>query len=442
MASTSPRPAAMWVLGLSVGLALALFASHLWAWTRVVALSDAVAQAQGEGILRSFAASRGPRPGPPSAEDLAAFLDAERDGGLVYVALVGPSAEVEASVGVAAHPPSADDLETLARTGSLDVGSHRWMLAPRHGGREGGRGDGPPPPWEAPPGGPEGAAADAAPGLPPGPPLQLVIEYAPTLADELRATAAGNLVLSLLAGLALLGAAVGLYRSGRSEAEARALAERSRHLASLGEMSAVLAHEIRNPLAALKGHAQLLEEQVADPVLPAALSTRARRLVDEANRLEVLTNELLDFARAGRVDRLDVDPVALARSVADELDATRVRVTAEGAPDRASLDDAKVRTALRNLVRNALQADAEGRPVEITVLRGEDGLVYRVRDHGPGFPDGGEERSFAPFVTTRLHGAGLGLAVVRRVAEMHGGSAKARNHPDGGAEVALTLGVS
>jgi hypothetical protein len=66
MASAKPRPAAIWVLGLSVGLAVALFASHLWAWMRVVGLSEAVAQAQGEGLLRSFAASRGPRSGPPS----------------------------------------------------------------------------------------------------------------------------------------------------------------------------------------------------------------------------------------------------------------------------------------------------------------------------------------------------------------------------------------
>lgn len=89
---------------------------------------------------------------------------------------------------------------------------------------------------------------------------------------------------------------------------------------------------------------------------------------------------------------------------------------------------------LVNLVRNAVDASPPRMPAEASVAVGPTGLVFRVRDYGPGVPAGEEERIFAPFFTTRVRGTGLGLAVARRIVELHGGRLSARNHPGGGAE--------
>lgn len=129
----------------------------------------------------------------------------------------------------------------------------------------------------------------------------------------------------------------------------------------------------------------------------------------------------------------------MAREVVEEVGADRVRVIDVGAPGVWGLDAAKVRTALRNVVRNALQADPGPAPIDLSVTVEGAELVIRVHDHGPGLPPGEEARIFAPFYTARLHGTGLGLAVVRRVAELHGGEVVAHNHPDGGAEITLRL---
>jgi two-component system, NtrC family, sensor histidine kinase HydH len=132
----------------------------------------------------------------------------------------------------------------------------------------------------------------------------LIIELEPLGAQELVRRALVGLWLSLGTGLILTTAALVLARLARRAQLVEAELGRQQHLASLGEMSAILAHEIRNPLASLKGHAQLLAER-ADP----GTEARALRVVDEAVRLEALTNDLLAFARSGAIDRAPVAPV-------------------------------------------------------------------------------------------------------------------------------------
>ena len=98
---------------------------------------------------------------------------------------------------------------------------------------------------------------------------------------------------------------------------------------------------------------------------------------------------------------------------------------------------------LGNLLRNALQAVEEqppdGQRVEASVGRANGALLFAVRDSGAGVPPGDEERIFEPFLTTKVHGTGLGLAVARRIVEMHGGSITVRNHPEGGAEFRVAI---
>jgi two-component system sensor histidine kinase HydH len=262
----------------------------------------------------------------------------------------------------------------------------------------------------------------------------LVFEYEPALSNTLQAGARRSLGLGIAVAGALAIGGAALTRQARQAAALAAGLARERHLAALGEMSALLAHELRNPLASLKGNAQLLLE-----TLPEGRDLdRGRWVVREAERMEALTNDLLDFARSGIVQRVPVDPAAALRDAARELHPSVVRVSTEGAPPSWSLDPLRVHQALTNLLHNAVQAKADP-PPEARVEERDGALVFEVRDHGAGLPDVPQERLFEPFHTTRTQGTGLGLAVVQRVARLHGGEATAGPAPGGGALFTLTI---
>jgi two-component system sensor histidine kinase HydH len=202
--------------------------------------------------------------------------------------------------------------------------------------------------------------------------------------------------------------------------------ERERRLASLGEMSAVLAHEIRNPLASLKGNAQLLAASLPAGEKPRA---KAERVVDEAVRLERLTQDLLSFVRTGELARTDADVAALASTAAGAVTG-EVSLVTDGAPATWSLDSARVHQVLVNLLENAIAA---GPPATLRVAKEHDALVMEIRDKGPGVPAADREKVFEPFFTNKTRGTGLGLAIARRVVELHGGTITVTDADGGGA---------
>jgi two-component system, NtrC family, sensor histidine kinase HydH len=256
----------------------------------------------------------------------------------------------------------------------------------------------------------------------------------------LRARARRDLVVGVTVAVALMLAAAVFWRLSRRAQAVEARLGQERHLAALGEMSAVLAHEIRNPLASLKGHAQLLAERVGDDP---ALARKVARIVDESQRLEALTHGLLEFARTGRLELTEADPAALLRRCADACaqgpsPAPTVAVHAHGAPDRWRLDAPKLERVIGNLLDNAAQA-APATEVEARVYGDDRRLVFEVRDHGPGVPPEDRARIFEPFHTTRTRGTGLGLAVAQRIVEQHGGTLEALDAPGGGTCFRITL---
>jgi two-component system sensor histidine kinase HydH len=257
----------------------------------------------------------------------------------------------------------------------------------------------------------------------------MVLEFEPLMARELVSSSRRSVIISGVVALAMLLAAGIAFRwLKRREALEHKLA-RERHLATLGEMSAVLAHELRNPLASLKGHAQLLAE-----TLPEGRSrSKAERVVKEALRLEELTSSLLAFVRTGTIHRQITDPVAIVSAAAEEVDAQRIALDSGAAPTSWSLDAARMQQVLSNLLRNAVQSSPEGTPVFARIALEERTLLYEVRDVGTGITPGQENIIFEPFHTGRITGTGLGLAVARRVVELHGGTIQASNHPEGGA---------
>ncbi len=276
---------------------------------------------------------------------------------------------------------------------------------------------------------------------PPPPPRSaplpdLVLEFEPTVANQLRGRASDNFAFSTAAALSLLALTIGLWLSLAREERRRERTERERHLAALGEMSAVLAHEIRNPLASLKGTAQLLAEQL-DPESPH--QKKVGRVVTEAKRLEELTSTLLDWVKSSSVSRAPSDPARLLRKAADAVAPSRIELDLASAPESWPLDALRMEQVLENLLRNAVQASAEDGAVQASAAVERGQLVLRVRDHGAGLPEGSEQQLFEPFHTTRTHGTGLGLAVARRIVEQHGGKIRGENHPEGGALFTLWL---
>jgi two-component system sensor histidine kinase HydH len=265
----------------------------------------------------------------------------------------------------------------------------------------------------------------------------LIMEFEPTVSNQLRQRADEGFWFSLAAAFVLWALTLGLWLALAREQRSRDKQERERHLASLGEMSAVLAHEIRNPLASLKGTAQLLGEQL-DATSP--LQRKVSRIVDEAKRLEDLSSTLLDLVRSSSVAPAPVDPTKLMRDAAQALALERLELEHASAPATWPLDALRMDQVLKNLLQNAQQAASNASsPIEafVGVERGK--LVMRIRDHGPGLPPGAEHKIFEPFHTTRTHGTGLGLAVARRIVELHGGQIRAENHAQGGALFTLTL---
>ncbi|MBK7827107.1 HAMP domain-containing sensor histidine kinase [Nannocystis sp.] len=396
-------------LAVVVALAGLLVGTSLSSYRGDRALTWALVAGEGERLfhrLRELPRPESAQAGPPRPEQLVAGQAALAAEGLLRVAVIGPGAEVLAESGPAG--PEGDALVTGVARLERPLHPPRPQHPPR--------GDAPPP----------------GDGVLP----RLLLEYEPRLALDLQHRARRDLIASLAVAAALLIAGWVFYRlRRRAQLAEEGLAER-RHLAALGELSAVLAHEIRNPLASLKGHAQLLEEQLADDPRRHA---KAHRVVDEAVRLEHLTNSLLDFTRADRLATGVASPAEVARRAAELTDPARVVVDVAGAPERWSFDAMRIEQALVNLLRNALQASAPPAEVELKVVDDGDGLRFTVADRGPGVPSEMRPRLFEPFVTGRAEGTGLGLAVVRRVVELHGGKVTIERRHGGGSVFVLWL---
>jgi two-component system sensor histidine kinase HydH len=264
----------------------------------------------------------------------------------------------------------------------------------------------------------------------------LVIEFEPILADDIRSRAQLTLLTGIITSAVLLIVVVLFWRGSRRAEVAAEEAERDRQLRALGQMSAILGHELRNPLASLKGHAQLLLEK-----LPGEHQGRrgAETIVREAVRLEELASEVLEFVRTGSVQPAIEDPAAVAQEAVDASQVDGVRLAVHVEVRRWMMDRAKIGQVLVNLLKNARESATDGSEILLVVREEAGALVYEVEDRGEGLPPGEEERAFEPFFTRRAKGTGLGLALARRIVEGHAGTIRAENRAGGGATFRITL---
>jgi signal transduction histidine kinase len=237
--------------------------------------------------------------------------------------------------------------------------------------------------------------------------------------------------------------------SSRSLAVAHETLVKRERLAALGELAAVVAHEVRNPLAVVfNATAGLRKVQPGSRDHEALIGI----VQEEAERLRDIISDLLEFAHprppvfaVTAVDEVVRGAIESARAEvgAKESDVT-LEVNRHVAP--TSCDERLVRQAAINLVTNALQAPGRRGPVRVTLepsggddSDAGDGITLRVIDDGSGIPEELHERVFTPFYSTRPSGTGLGLAVVKSSAEAHGGDVTLTTTPGGGATFTLRL---
>jgi len=235
--------------------------------------------------------------------------------------------------------------------------------------------------------------------------------------------------------------------------------ERER-LAAIGEMAAGLAHEIRNPLGAIKGAAQLLVGPDGEPVeLTAESAEFLNIIVEEVNRLNNVLSQFLDYARPSRSDPAqagEVDVNEVVRKTVQLMETyeasgrVRIDVRLDDLLPPVAGDAEQLRQVFLNLGLNALQA-VEGAPASpgtleiVTTRRRRSRLGYgsfaeiRFRDSGIGIPRDKLKNLFIPFFTTKSRGTGLGLAISQRIVTQHGGTIEVRSAPGKGSTFSVFL---
>jgi two-component system, NtrC family, sensor histidine kinase HydH len=239
----------------------------------------------------------------------------------------------------------------------------------------------------------------------------------------------------------------------------RRMRDRDR-LAALGQMAAGIAHEIKNPLGAIKGAAQLLGEDHAGATIDPTSQEFVGIILEEVERLDRVVGSVLDYARPSQGNPFIIDVNAAVRRMAQLLMSERkeglnieVQLAEPLTPIRA--DPEQLRQVLINLVRNAIQAMNGRGTVTITTWQrrdwrpgwsgpsaGSDWVEIAVRDEGPGIMPQVLENLFVPFFSTKIKGTGLGLAISQRLVESMGGRILVASQPNQGSTFSVVMPAS
>jgi PAS domain S-box-containing protein len=239
---------------------------------------------------------------------------------------------------------------------------------------------------------------------------------------------------------------IGICRDISERLAMEAKVREHERLAYLGQLTASLSHEIRNPLSAIKLNMQILSRKLdLDGFDRRRLDITAR----EVTRLEEIMRQLLDTARPAGLEQIPVDLAELVRAAVELLEpklgegGIRLRQSHARSLPRALGDPGGLQQAVQNLLLNAMEAAGRGGGVRVWTRlaspRRERCLEIGVSDNGPGIAAEDLPRLFTPFFTNRDLGTGLGLFNVKRIAEAHGGSVVVKSRPGHGASFVLRL---
>jgi signal transduction histidine kinase len=242
--------------------------------------------------------------------------------------------------------------------------------------------------------------------------------------------------------------AVGFERMVGAVARAQERALSNERLAAIGKMAAHVTHEIRNPLSSIGLNIELLDEELGAAGVRGESKSLLQAITREVQRLEHLSEEYLRVARLPS-PRMEADDVAgVVREIVDfarpEIERASCKVALEIEPDLppALFDEAQIRQALLNLLRNAREAMSSGGDIDVGVAAEGMSVVVSVRDRGGGIPDDIRARVFDPFFSTKGEGTGLGLAITRQIVEAHGGTVTCEPRDGGGTVFKLALPIA
>jgi signal transduction histidine kinase len=237
---------------------------------------------------------------------------------------------------------------------------------------------------------------------------------------------------------------------GRSEEanhnlrRAEASLRRSERLAALGQLTAGLAHELRNPLGTIKASAELMTK-AGTQNNPAVMAEMAGYISSEVDRTSNLISRFLNFARPLELHPEPADVVAIVdqaiQNSQEQAEARGVQLKREAPVSELPFvgDPHLLLLALQNLIQNAVQASDAGKTVRVSVASSDSQVVLRVQDEGAGIAPEQMENIFNPFFTTKPGGVGLGLALVSKIVDEHGGRIVVQSEPGKGAAFELLL---
>jgi two-component system, LuxR family, sensor kinase FixL len=214
-------------------------------------------------------------------------------------------------------------------------------------------------------------------------------------------------------------------------------------LVRLGEMAAVIAHEVKNPLAGIRGAIQVIGGRLPPDSAEAGVS---KEIVARIDALDDLMKDMLLFARPPQPKLLPVDVRALINTTVELLSAdpamTDVEVAVTGDSPTVAADAGLLKIVFVNLLMNGAHAmQGQGR-IDVTIAEERDACVVTFRDAGPGIPSEVREKVFTPFFTTKARGTGLGLPTARRLADAHRGNISIDCPPQGGTAVTVRVPLS
>lgn len=217
-------------------------------------------------------------------------------------------------------------------------------------------------------------------------------------------------------------------------------------MATWREMARHLAHEIKNPLLPIRLTIEELRDQYkgGDDKYKEMLDDSTRVVGDELDNLQGLVKEFSSFARMPDMNPQVGSVERLVKDVAQMYPAVETRLDTDAASPDLSFDPDQIRRVLVNLFDNAVSVSAEGKlcKVRVTLKRVDAEVVLSFADNGPGIPPGHADKIFEPYFTTRSEGTGLGLAMIKKIILLHGGSITATNQAGGGAVFEIRLPIN
>lgn len=250
----------------------------------------------------------------------------------------------------------------------------------------------------------------------------------------------GGKVLGITASLLQLGGQLSgkafLFSDLTRIRELERQAELNQQLAQIGELTAGVVHELRNPLSVISGMAELLQRKLQDDP---RMRTNAGLILEEVDNLDRLIREFLVFSKPYEIEKglCDAESTAARAQKQVERLARDHGVTIclkldKGLP-RIAADSPKLVQSLSNLLRNAIEVSPADGEVTLRVLHEEGHVCFRITDQGPGVDAGLGDNIFNAFVSKKQGGTGLGLSIVHRIVTGHGGTIRYHNAPAGGA---------